>query len=115
MIRRPPRSTLFPYTTLFRSGLRKEDNSLFIFSSLKPNLPSFKIKCCVDRLSRQAHCGLKSDIAACPKSANNGSHGFPDFLFCEPHIGTGALSSLSSLRLLQLSGASRDSGHPGWS
>src|SRR5688572_31121579 len=24
MIRRPPRSTLFPYTTLFRSGRRKE-------------------------------------------------------------------------------------------
>src|SRR3712207_6882831 len=24
MIRRPPRSTLFPYTTLFRSGLRGE-------------------------------------------------------------------------------------------
>src|SRR3712207_7372316 len=24
MIRRPPRSTLFPYTTLFRSGLRLE-------------------------------------------------------------------------------------------
>src|SRR5258705_10459802 len=24
MIRRPPRSTLFPYTTLFRSGLREE-------------------------------------------------------------------------------------------
>src|SRR3712207_7151379 len=24
MIRRPPRSTLFPYTTLFRSGLRQE-------------------------------------------------------------------------------------------
>src|SRR5690349_23059985 len=24
MIRRPPRSTLFPYTTLFRSALRKE-------------------------------------------------------------------------------------------
>src|SRR3712207_7626198 len=23
MIRRPPRSTLFPYTTLFRSGVRK--------------------------------------------------------------------------------------------
>src|SRR3712207_9022049 len=27
MIRRPPRSTLFPYTTLFRSG-RKEDQDL---------------------------------------------------------------------------------------
>src|SRR5256885_11501821 len=25
MIRRPPRSTLFPYTTLFRSGLRGVD------------------------------------------------------------------------------------------
>src|SRR2546428_6445190 len=25
MIRRPPRSTLFPYTTLFRSGLRTGD------------------------------------------------------------------------------------------
>src|SRR5256885_12420189 len=25
MIRRPPRSTLFPYTTLFRSGLRGQE------------------------------------------------------------------------------------------
>src|SRR2546422_6397426 len=25
MIRRPPRSTLFPYTTLFRSGLRRNE------------------------------------------------------------------------------------------
>src|SRR3712207_7482688 len=27
MIRRPPRSTLFPYTTLFRSELEKEDTA----------------------------------------------------------------------------------------
>src|SRR3712207_8306201 len=26
MIRRPPRSTLFPYTTLFRSGLERRDD-----------------------------------------------------------------------------------------
>ena len=32
-------------------------------------------------------------------------------IFCEPHVGTGALSSFSSLRLPRLSGASRDSGH----
>src|SRR5216683_1232434 len=51
----------------------------------------------------------------CPFCAKNGSHGFPDFLFCEPRIGTGALSSFSSLRLLQLSGASRDLGHLVWS
>src|SRR3712207_6985590 len=29
MIRRPPRSTLFPYTTLFRSGLKYIDRFLF--------------------------------------------------------------------------------------
>ena len=28
MIRRPPRSTLFPYTTLFRSGAQREMGSL---------------------------------------------------------------------------------------
>src|SRR3712207_9002003 len=26
MIRRPPRSTLFPYTTLFRSGIKPDDD-----------------------------------------------------------------------------------------
>src|SRR3712207_8665848 len=30
MIRRPPRSTLFPYTTLFRSGCEKPDRRMFI-------------------------------------------------------------------------------------
>src|SRR5437764_6172255 len=29
MIRRPPRSTLFPYTTLFRSGLGQEHRLFF--------------------------------------------------------------------------------------
>src|SRR2546429_7335272 len=31
MIRRPPRSTLFPYTTLFRSGCRSECSRLCFF------------------------------------------------------------------------------------
>src|SRR2546423_5838888 len=35
MIRRPPRSTLFPYTTLFRSGLQAG-------AGLKPNRPSYR-------------------------------------------------------------------------
>src|SRR5437868_12375871 len=36
MIRRPPRSTLFPYTTLFRSSIRdgKQIFSTFVFSLL---------------------------------------------------------------------------------
>src|SRR3712207_8739979 len=32
MIRRPPRSTLFPYTTLFRSDFRTEDGSTIDFA-----------------------------------------------------------------------------------
>src|SRR5258708_31023756 len=37
MIRRPPRSTLFPYTTLFRSQLREIDSS---FGALLRQLPN---------------------------------------------------------------------------
>ena len=40
MIRRPPRSTLFPYTTLFRSNVGKEKNRESLSESQKlPNLP----------------------------------------------------------------------------
>src|SRR2546430_4730303 len=36
MIRRPPRSTLFPYTTLFRSGLCLRDVGLRSHASFEP-------------------------------------------------------------------------------
>src|SRR5690349_22462305 len=36
MIRRPPRSTLFPYTTLFRSGRRREVRPGFAQPALHP-------------------------------------------------------------------------------
>src|SRR5256885_12619686 len=42
MIRRPPRSTLFPYTTLFRSAstaLRAEEKGLEVVYALDPQLP----------------------------------------------------------------------------
>src|SRR5260221_8263154 len=35
MIRRPPRSTLFPYTTLFRSGIKQEEIGRRNLQSLK--------------------------------------------------------------------------------
>src|SRR5260221_9654364 len=35
MIRRPPRSTLFPYTTLFRSGLEQDDHQRGEFGGLQ--------------------------------------------------------------------------------
>src|SRR5260370_24533683 len=36
MIRRPPRSTLFPYTTLFRSHLAKEGERVFGGEGIQP-------------------------------------------------------------------------------
>src|SRR3712207_7585828 len=36
MIRRPPRSTLFPYTTLFRSRILQKDTASEVFSYLSP-------------------------------------------------------------------------------
>src|SRR2546429_6580215 len=38
MIRRPPRSTLFPYTTLFRSGVMSEYCGLKCIPSISTNL-----------------------------------------------------------------------------
>src|SRR3712207_9052683 len=39
MIRRPPRSTLFPYTTLFRSLLKRQDLPPDIYNQKNPELP----------------------------------------------------------------------------
>src|SRR3712207_8928472 len=36
MIRRPPRSTLFPYTTLFRSGDPFEPERDYVYEALSP-------------------------------------------------------------------------------
>src|SRR5258708_18281108 len=41
MIRRPPRSTLFPYTTLFRSGTNDFHGSLFL-TTHQPNLNAYQ-------------------------------------------------------------------------
>src|SRR2546430_11342050 len=44
MIRRPPRSTLFPYTTLFRSSSRSAcataQSSIFLFPNCRLDAPS---------------------------------------------------------------------------
>src|SRR2546427_6695058 len=41
MIRRPPRSTLFPYTTLFRSGLEARYGLVWVPSVLELKLVAF--------------------------------------------------------------------------
>src|SRR2546428_4247517 len=43
MIRRPPRSTLFPYTTLFRSGDRREGSSQLERRDLQIALPDAQL------------------------------------------------------------------------
>src|SRR5690348_17511411 len=48
MIRRPPRSTLFPYTTLFRSFSKSSIVSAFLSPALQRYLmalPVLKVKC----------------------------------------------------------------------
>src|SRR5258707_12195179 len=44
MIRRPPRSTLFPYTTLFRSNRRYASIGDIIVVSIREALPNSKVK-----------------------------------------------------------------------
>src|SRR2546425_2708381 len=59
MIRRPPRSTLFPYTTLFRSRERHKRYRLEhllhnFFRSASPDL-------CYDAIRLEPHLGLRLD------------------------------------------------------
>src|SRR2546429_6426296 len=43
MIRRPPRSTLFPYTTLFRSGIERADAFVAVSSGDNSNIISARV------------------------------------------------------------------------
>src|SRR3712207_8143787 len=45
MIRRPPRSTLFPYTTLFRSSRRPSSWDLLTSTGGRPALPLISRSC----------------------------------------------------------------------
>src|SRR5256885_12699326 len=45
MIRRPPRSTLFPYTTLFRSGHGQEDARRLVVAPHHPLEPDRAVVC----------------------------------------------------------------------
>src|SRR2546430_9568556 len=69
MIRRPPRSTLFPYTTLFRSRLKEQPRS----AGAPTPLPRIRTFCVLPRppgMMRVLNCGLR--IADCGLSADCG-------------------------------------------
>src|SRR5256885_7034106 len=60
MIRRPPRSTLFPYTTLFRSPRRNARNSGSLRKSTTRPLPWFSTTAQVEPLRRSEEQRLNS-------------------------------------------------------
>src|SRR5437899_6513492 len=86
MIRRPPRSTLFPYTTLFRSGLamrRRWAEYLTVIATgilipyeayeVVKHVTLFKVTCLTDRKSTRlnsSHLGI-SYAVFCLKKKNS--------------------------------------------
>src|SRR5256885_12721074 len=78
MIRRPPRSTLFPYTTLFRSMVRSYYPSechadYFDFERIEALKPAIEA-CGISTLSQSQMLGLRASIRSDRKS---GSAGMP--------------------------------------
>src|SRR5689334_24507772 len=64
MIRRPPRSTLFPYTTLFRSAIG-QIVTVFILSAEKHDVPSAE---------RERPARLPRGRGACARSVRSEEH-----------------------------------------
>src|SRR2546422_6000914 len=77
MIRRPPRSTLFPYTTLFRSH---DPDALPVLVTLDPSLPD-RVE---EELARQLRDLPTAATARDRKSTRlNSSHGYISYaVFC---------------------------------
>src|SRR3989442_3045179 len=94
MIRRPPRSTLFPYTTLFRSG--NGPSAILSTAKKRPTPSEFMMNGFMP--SAGAESALKSGTSAPahltpsqPISLRFGSHGLPDGshdarLYCMPQL-----------------------------
>src|SRR2546430_3351262 len=60
MIRRPPRSTLFPYTTLFRSGENNFERENNFKNSKKVNSGPLELRVCVIKESARGILDRKS-------------------------------------------------------
>src|SRR2546430_8857195 len=81
MIRRPPRSTLFPYTTLFRSYIKRDNVDISQFPQAVQNYTKFENKRCalpdladVDRKSTRlnsSHSQISYAVFCLKKKKNN--------------------------------------------
>src|SRR5258708_14148212 len=67
MIRRPPRSTLFPYTTLFRSGPK----------STSPNGRDEATTLAPDRSDQEVPVSVRPSLPAVPSNGNKSSRLHP--------------------------------------
>src|SRR2546422_4497556 len=89
MIRRPPRSTLFPYTTLFRSGDLRADaeteaaaHGRAVVRSPEANVRVRALRDVLAVLVRDAHV-IEADRADRKSTRLNSSHGYNSYaVFC---------------------------------
>src|SRR5258708_25577230 len=88
MIRRPPRSTLFPYTTLFRSAPTRDTDPGRHFAAVHPSSPAAP-------MHRRFHLRLAADERDRKSTRLNSSHQIISYaVFClkkkkkNTHIGT---------------------------
>src|SRR3989449_7710179 len=86
MIRRPPRSTLFPYTTLFRSARRQHDHDAERVSRRIERVHDHEHRCAELRDAEGKHAaGRNPDhgIADRKSTRLNSSHGYISYaVFC---------------------------------
>src|SRR2546422_4877273 len=84
MIRRPPRSTLFPYTTLFRSEIRSdktEASGEFVFAAVQPG--TFNLSVTMPNFKKYEKRDLTLQISDRKSTRLNSSHGYISYaVFC---------------------------------
>src|SRR2546428_4395364 len=92
MIRRPPRSTLFPYTTLFRSGLvrglgattRATSPTFVLINEYRGrDRKSTRLNSSHDQISYAVFCLKKKKTINCPHDSIS-TRGFPHY--SNPHV-----------------------------
>src|SRR2546422_6957521 len=84
MIRRPPRSTLFPYTTLFRSwpNVRLHPGKLFIVGDPKQSIFAFR-RADIEAFQRVRQMVEDQDGLDRKSTRLNSSHGYISYaVFC---------------------------------
>src|SRR2546422_7964450 len=100
MIRRPPRSTLFPYTTLFRSSLRlRKENNEVIEQRVGKAAAILNLVPYLGRYPRELSGGQRQRVAMGDRKSTrlNSSHGYISYaVFClqtKNHVPATARSS----------------------